>query len=109
AALFFTGDENLVEVAGVVEYRFTPQAVADLLFGAAAVEPTVVAAAEGVFRESVGRTALEDLLVADRRGFEADVQRRLQARLDAGGLRVAIDRVRVVDAHPPREVVPAYR
>ena len=109
AALFFTGDENLVEVAGVVEYRFTDTAVANLVFGASAVEPTVAAAAEGVFREAVGRTRLEDLLVADRRGFEADVARRLSARLDASGLRVAIERVRVVDAHPPREVVPAYR
>jgi regulator of protease activity HflC (stomatin/prohibitin superfamily) len=55
------------------------------------------------------RAPLEDLLVADRRGFEAEVHRRLQQRLHAAGLKVAIDRVRVVDAHPPREVVPAYR
>ena len=26
-----------------------------------------------------------------------------------GMLAIAVDRVRVVDAHPPREVVPAYR
>jgi Cu+-exporting ATPase len=109
AALFFTGDENLVEVAGVVEYRYTAVAAAPLLFGVSAVEPTVAAVSEGVFRESIGRTLLEDLLVADRRGVEADLQRRLQARLDAAGLKVHIDRVRVVDAHPPREVVPAYR
>ena len=39
----------------------TPRrACADLLFGVAAVEPTVAAAAEGVFREAVGRTPLED-------------------------------------------------
>jgi Cu+-exporting ATPase len=109
AALFFTGDENLVELAGVVEYRYSAAAAAALLFGTATVEPTVAAMSEGVFRESVGRTALEDLLVADRRGFEAEVQKRLQARLEAAGLKVRIDRVRVVDAHPPREVVPAYR
>jgi Cu+-exporting ATPase len=109
AALFFTGDENLVELACVVEYRYTTPGAAALLFGAAAIEPTVAAVAEGVFREAVGRTLLEDLLVADRRGFEADVHRRLQARLWGAGLKVGIDRVRVVDAHPPREVVPAYR
>jgi regulator of protease activity HflC (stomatin/prohibitin superfamily)/soluble P-type ATPase len=109
AALFFTGDENLVELAGVVEYRTTAASAAALLFGVATVEPTVAAMSEGVFRESVGRTPLENLLVADRRGFEADVQERLQARLGTAGLKVRIDRVRVVDAHPPREVVPAYR
>ena len=109
AALFFTGDENLVELAGVVEYRYTAAAAAALLFGAATVEPTVTATSEGVFREAVGQTPLENLLVADRRGFEADVQKRLQTRLDTVGLKVQVDRVRVVDAHPPREVVPAYR
>ncbi len=109
AALFFTGDENLVELAGVVEYRYTAPNVAELVFGTSAVEPAVASASEGVFREVVGRTALEDLLVADRRGVESDVKSRLQARLDASGPRVQVERVRIVDAHPPREVVPAYR
>ncbi len=109
SALFFTGDENLVELAGVVEYRYTEAAVADLLFNVAAIEPSVIAVAEGAFREAVGRTKLEEILVANRRGFESDIARRLRDRLAVSGPRVVIDRVRIVDAHPPREVVPAYR
>ena len=66
SALFFTGDENLVELAGVVEYRFTERGCPTLLFGVADVEDAVSAAAEGVFREVVGRTALEAILVSDR-------------------------------------------
>ena len=38
-----------------------------------AVEPSVAAAAEGVFREAVGRTPLEAILVGGRREFEAEV------------------------------------
>jgi Cu+-exporting ATPase len=109
SALFFTGDENLVELAGVVEYRLTEAGAAELLFGVASVDAGVSAAAEGAFREAVGRTPLEDILAAGRRGFEADVEARLRDRLAATGLKVAVDRVRVIDAHPPREVVPAYR
>jgi Cu+-exporting ATPase len=109
SALFFTGDENLVELLGVVEYRYTEGGVPDLLFNVARVEDGVAAAAEGVFREAVGRTPLETILVGRRREFEAEVERLLRARLAASGLRVAVDRVRVTDAHPPREVVPAYR
>jgi Cu+-exporting ATPase len=109
SALFLTGDENLVELAGVVEYHLTEEGVADQVFGTVAIEPAVGAAAEGVFRETVGRTPLEEILVAGRRPFEAEIERRLQARLGASGLHLAIDRVRVIDAHPPREVVPAYR
>ena len=70
SALFFTGDENLVELAGVVEYRFTEAELAELLFGVADVENTVSRAAEGVFREVVGRTPLEAILVSGRSEFE---------------------------------------
>jgi len=109
SALFFTGDENLVELAGVVEYRFTEARLAELLFNVADVENTVSRAAEGVFREVVGCTTLEAILVSGRRGFEEKVGQVLQQRLRASGLGVVVEKVRVVDAHPPREVVPAYR
>jgi Cu+-exporting ATPase len=109
SALFFTGDEGLVELAAVVEYRYTEAGVPALLFGASGVEPLVESCAEGVFREAVGRTPLESILVAGRRDFEREVEASLAARLAAMDLLVAVDRARVVDAHPPREVVPAYR
>ncbi len=109
AALFFTGDENLVELAAVVEYRFTESALPGLLFGVTDVAASVAAAAEGVMREEVGRTALETILVSGRRDFENGLTRQVQDRLKAAGLGVVVERMRVVDAHPPREVVPAYR
>jgi Cu+-exporting ATPase len=109
SALFFTGDENLIELAGVVEYRFTEAGLPGLLFGVADVENTVTAAAEGVFREVIGRSSSESLLVSRRHELEVELLRGLQARLEVSGVGVAVDRVRVVDAHPPREVVPAYR
>jgi P-type Cu+ transporter len=109
SALFFTGDENLVELAGVVEYRFDTAALAELLFQVADVENTVTRSAEGVFREVVGHTPLEAILVSGRSALEARLATVLQERLRASHLGVLVDRVRVVDAHPPREVVPAYR
>jgi Cu+-exporting ATPase len=109
AALFFTGDESLVELAAVLEYRYTEAGVPALLFGTSAIGPLVESTAEGVFREAVGRTSLESILVSGRRDFEKEVEVSLAARLAEIGLPVAVDRARVVDAHPPREVVPAYR
>jgi Cu+-exporting ATPase len=109
SALFFTGDENLVELAGVVEYRFTESELPRLLFGVADVAASVTAAAEGVMREEAGRSPLETILVGNRSEFETGLTMRLQERLRAGGVGVVVDRVRLVDAHPPREVVPAYR
>jgi Cu+-exporting ATPase len=109
SSLFFTGDENLIELAGVVEYRFTEPGLPGLLFGVSDVENTVSTAAEGVFREVIGRTRLEEILVGRRRELEVDLVRRLQERLLVSGLGAVVDQVRIVDAHPPREVVPAYR
>ncbi len=109
SALFFTGDENLVELAGVVEYRLTEEGVAALIFEVKSIDSGVASAAEGAFRETVGRTPLEDILAEGRRRFESEVEATLKGRLAATGLPVAVDRVRVTDAHPPREVVPAYR
>ena len=79
SALFFTGDENLVELAGVVEYRYTEAELAELLFNVADVEDTVSRAAEGVFREVVGRTTLEAILVERPAGIRGDVAQALQA------------------------------
>jgi P-type Cu+ transporter len=109
SALFFTGDENMVELAGVVEYRLTEAGAVRLVFGVASVDASVAASAEGAFREAVGRTSLEDILAEGRRGFEAEIEATLRQRLAATGLEVALDKVRVTDAHPPREVVPDYR
>jgi len=108
-ALYLTGDEDLVELAGVVEYRITREGVPGLLFEQADVDGAVAASAEASFRDAVLRTASESILVGRRRELEAEVARGLRDRLGASGLTVAVNHVRVVDAHPPREVVPAYR
>ncbi len=108
-ALFLTGDEDLVELAGVVEYRVTREGVPGLLFEQADVEGAVLASAEASFRDAILRTPSGSILVGRRRELEAEVARGLRDRLEASGVTVAVDQVRVVDAHPPREVVPAYR
>jgi regulator of protease activity HflC (stomatin/prohibitin superfamily) len=48
-------------------------------------------------------------LVLDREPIEQAMTRALQERLARAQLHQTVQRVRIVDAHPPREVVPAYR
>lgn len=109
AALFFTGDENLVELGAQVEYIDSEAGAMDRLFGAVNVEETVFPAAEAVVREMMGKAPLEAILVSDRAGLEQALSTALQDRLHRVGLHQVVERVRIVDAHPPREVVPAYR
>ena len=80
----------------------------DLLFKVVDVDRSMAMAAEGVFRHETGRTALEAILVAVRGEFEMDLVKYLQEQLEISDLPIIVDRVRIVDAHPPREVVPAY-
>ena len=109
AALFFTGDENLVELGAQAEYLDTVPGSLDRIFGAVSVDELVLTAAEAVVRETVGSTPLEAILVTDRSEVEETMTRELQDRLTRADLHLVVARVRIVDAHPPREVVPAYR
>jgi len=109
AALFFTGDENLVELGAQVEYLDTEAGAVDRIFGAVNVDEMVLPAAEAVVRETVGKTPLEAILVTHRGAVEETLTRALQDRVDRSGLHLIVEQVRIVDAHPPREVVPAYR
>lgn len=109
AGYLLTGDENLVELSGVVEYRLTVAGAAALTFGVGALEELVQSASESALRDAAGRAPLDAILVGDRRRFEDDVKSRLEARFEDLGVRAEVARVRVVDAHPPREIVPAYR
>ncbi len=108
-ALYFTGDESLVELAGVVEYHDTKSGAIDRIFNTIDVDFLVEASSEASFREVVARTPLEDILVARRGEVEERIEQAVEARLRDSGQHLEIDRVRIVDAHPPREVVPAYR
>ena len=81
----------------------------DRVFGAVSVDETVLPASEAVVREIVGKTPLESILVTQRGEVEETITRAWQDRLARAGLHLAVERVRIVDAHPPREVVPAYR
>jgi Cu+-exporting ATPase len=109
AALFLTGDENLLELAGVVEYHPGRAQLGALVFGISNLAQAVEAAADSAFRETVASRPFEAILVAGRAGFEAEVKRRLVERLAAEGIGIVVDRVLLVDAHPPQEVVPAFR
>ena len=108
-ALFLTGDEDLVELAGVVEYRITREGVPGLLFEQADVEGAVAVVGRGELprRDPADALGLDPGRPSPRAGGRGRAG--LRERLAASGVTVAVDHVRVVDAHPPREVVPAYR
>jgi hypothetical protein len=107
AAIYLTGDENLLEVSFAVQYGLSdPRA----FFYRVDTEGNAVRLyAEATAREYVAQHTLDELLTDGRGRFEAEVAEALQKRLDALGVGVAVARVLVVDIHPPQGAVDAFR
>jgi modulator of FtsH protease HflK len=105
-ALMLTGDENIVEVQMVVQYR-----VADptkYLFRLRDPERTLHVASEVALRSVVGRTNIDDVMTTGRQQVQAATRELLQALMDdyEGGLEITEVKLDAVDA--PDEVKDAF-
>jgi Cu+-exporting ATPase len=122
--LAITGDQSLVELGAVIQYRIRD--IRAFRFGTGEPERVLQALAEGVLRETLAVEPLlaepgavgqgsarpgEDILTTGRGAIEARTQATLQARADVIGLGVEFlaGGVCFQDVHPPLAVVPAFR
>ena len=105
--LMLTGDENLVEVAARIHYRVADAAA----FAFATADPALLveASAERSLRTVLAGHSLDDVLTGKRDGIETAWRRHLGAQLDALGAGVEVVSATVQDAHPPLDVVDAFR
>ena len=106
-ALMLTGDENIVEVHMVVQYR-----VADpgqYLFRLRDPERTLHVASEVALRSVVGRTDIDDAMTTGRQEVQAATRELLQDLMDdyEGGLEITEVKLDAVDA--PDEVKDAFK
>jgi len=105
-ALMLTGDENIVEVQMIVQYR-----VADptkYLFRLRDPERTLHVASEVALRSVVGRTNIDDVMTTGRQQVQAAARELLQNLMDdyEGGLEITEVKLDAVDA--PDEVKDAF-
>ena len=105
--LMLTGDENLVEVAARIHYRVADAAA----FAFATADPALLveASAERSLRTVLAGHSLDDVLTGKRDGIEKAWQTHLAALLQSLGAGVEIVSATVQDAHPPLDVVDAFR
>ncbi|MBW2122323.1 MAG: FtsH protease activity modulator HflK [Deltaproteobacteria bacterium] len=106
-ALMLTGDQNIVDVWMVVQYRI--RNMVDYLFRVDAPETLIKGACEAAVRYLVARQDIDMLLTSRRHWIEQEIERTLQGFLDRYGVGVEIINVAVPAIHPPIEVVPAFR
>ena len=106
-SVMFTGDENLVDINTIVQYRIID--IEKYLLLVEEPEMLVRSAAEEIIRQIVGMEPLDDLFTRDRMIVERSIQERLQASMERTDCGISITAVKMQDVHPPVEVVEYFR
>jgi membrane protease subunit HflK len=110
-ALMLTGDENIVKLEFIVQYRVRPDATgtSDFLFNVRDPEGTVRAAGEAAMREVVGRNAIDEVLTEGKAEVQVEAQRVLQEILDLYGSGIEVVTLKLQDVDPPNQVSDAFK
>jgi len=106
-ALMLTGDENIVDINFVVQWKIAD--AAQFLFNIREPEATVKAAAESVMREIIGQTPIVQATTEGRRLIETRVRTALQQLMAEYGAGIEIQEVQLQKADPPADVIDAFR
>ncbi len=110
-ALMLTGDENIVKLQFIVQYKVKPEArgVTDFLFNVRDPEETVRDAAEAAMREIVGRNNIDNALTEGKEQIQEDGQALLQAILDRYDVGLEVVTLKLQDVDPPDQVSDAFK
>jgi len=106
-ALMITGDENIVSVEVVIQYKIND--AAKFLFRVEDPERAVYHAAEAAIRQVVGFKPIDETLTTGKALIEADTRDLLQDILDKYESGVSISQVKLQDVTPPNEVDTAFK
>ena len=105
-SLMLTGDENIIDVKFVVQYRVKDAAA--YLFNMVEPDTTVRQATESAVREIVGRSKMDFVLTAGRNAVATEAETLIQEILDRYEAGLHVTSVNMQDAQPPREVQDAF-
>ena len=109
-AQLVTGDELLVELTAMVEYRIgNARNLRRYAFGNAAPETLLRAAAESAIREVAAGASLADLMADRREALQAQCLKATRHAVASYQLGLEVVDLKLIDIHPPRQVVAAYR
>lgn len=106
-ALMLTGDENLVTVETIVQYRITD--IAKYLFEVDDQRATLEVAAEATIRRVIANHQLDEVLTDNKFSIQQEIRDDLQKICEKYGLGVAITAVQLQDVNPPQQVDAAFK
>jgi membrane protease subunit HflK len=110
-ALMLTGDENIVKLQFIVQFKVKtgPTGATDFLFNVRDPENTVRDAAEAAMREVLGRNNIDNALTEGKEQVQQDAQALLQHILDQYQVGLEVVTVKLQDVGPPNKVSDAFK
>ncbi len=110
-ALMLTGDENIVKLQFIVQYkvREEPTGPRDFVFNVRDPQGVLRDAAEAAMREVVGRNDIDNALTEGKERIQNDAQTLLQEILDRYQTGIEVVTVKLQDVDPPDQVSDAFK
>lgn len=110
-ALMLTGDENIVKLLFIVQYKVKadPESTSDFLFNVRDPVETVRGASEAAMRQVIGSNKIDDVLTEDRERIQLEAQKLLQQILDGYDAGIKVETVKLQDVDPPDQVSDAFK
>jgi membrane protease subunit HflK len=106
-SLMLTGDENIIDIDLVVQYRIADPT--KYLFKVRHLSDTIKSASEAALREVVGRRHIDEALTIGKLDIQEATKALLQSILDTyeSGLQVVV--VQLQEVQPPKQVIDAFK
>lgn len=110
-ALMLTGDDNIVKLDFIVQYKVRADAegTTDFLFNVRDPQEALRTAAEAAMREVVGRNAIDQVLTEGKEEIQVEAQRVLQQIVDQYDVGIEVVTVKLQDVDPPDQVSDAFK
>ena len=106
-SLMLTGDENIIDVQFIVQYRIS--GLENYLYSLTIPDETVKSAAESAMREVVGDTTVTEALTSGKGIIEDTTAQLLQKTMNSYDAGIKIVNVKLQDVHPPDAVKDAFK
>jgi membrane protease subunit HflK len=106
-SLMLTGDENIIDIDLVVQYRIADPA--HYLFKVRNLSDTVKSAAEAALREVIGRRQIDEVLTVGKLDIQEETKALLESLLSAYDAGLYVVAVQLQEVQPPRQVLDAFK
>lgn len=106
-ALMLTGDENIISIEMVIQYRIIN--LGNYLFNVENPEKTLKQVAEACLRQVLGQTMFDDAITTEKEELQKQVKTLLDRICEDYKIGFRIEQVKFQDVKPPEQVMDAFK